>query len=81
VTKCFSEPFLRRFFSSPIHWSKFDERWCESNLTLPRSSWLSTDDLNAQDPGFCRHFHQFLKMKASLFVVHLQSTLFLLKMP
>ncbi|GFU49833.1 uncharacterized protein TNCV_4058711 [Trichonephila clavipes] len=29
--KGFSEPFWRSSFSSSIHWSKSDERWCASN--------------------------------------------------
>lgn len=43
----FWEPFSCRFSSFPIHWSKSDERFCESNSTLLRSFRPSTDDQNS----------------------------------
>ena len=59
----FLEPFLHRFFSSPKSLVKI--WWTVVWVKLRFSPIiLSTNDLNAQDPGFCRHFQRFLKLKA-----------------
>ncbi len=72
--KRFSEPFLIKFFSSPIRWLKSDEQLWEL-ISTPPWSFLLSANLNAQGRKVCRCFCQFLKMKVFHCVLYLQSIL------
>lgn len=70
---CSCERFYGILFYTDFFHNLLVKIWwwrCESNSPLLRPFWHLTH-WNAHDPGFCQHFHWFLKIKAlTLILVH-----------